>query len=434
MNTTSLQTWCLSTEVFDNISSIVDIDSNNQVITGKKIFKQTITLGDNIIDTGHNCFGVGNDLIVGQYNFFYKGIDLYPDTKTAKIYLTDKQCRYPYPFLIKNGNLNTIYVSTKPNGQTIDNYIDTVTSTNHSKYWKLTFTDSYRPDYSQLSIDCVNEYNDAKIYQTDSSIAKDLLTRYIIDAFTPQTDLSVFDLINKLNKNAQITIVNYYKDKYLRCGKVLDVLDNGSVLSVQLTNLEGFDHLNTQGITFNDFDYDDASLVFIDQPTLSGPANTSTYSSMGIGAENTILRRCSLVAGKNNKSESDFCVALGRKAEANHYCSFVWGPNSSGSIKSPKNRSFTIGVYGTLDSTYKNDTNKTFYIADYTGKSEPIHTYVNNCLINENNHTELNKLSSALSLDTMSNRITELETTIQNLTNQITELTNQINTLTNNNN
>jgi hypothetical protein len=38
--------------------------------------------------------------------------------------------------------------------------------------------------------------------------------------------------------------------------------------------------------------------VFIDYPTLSGPANASTYSSLNVGAENTVLRRCSMAVGK----------------------------------------------------------------------------------------------------------------------------------------
>ena len=61
-------------------------------------------------DQGNYCFGVGNDLIVGSYNFFYKGIDFDKDNKTATIYLTKEQPRYPYPFLKRMGETDTFYL------------------------------------------------------------------------------------------------------------------------------------------------------------------------------------------------------------------------------------------------------------------------------------------------------------------------------------
>jgi hypothetical protein len=113
------------------------------------------------------------------------------------------------------------------------------------------------------------------------------------------------------------------------------VTDNGSVLEIKLnTNMRNY--LSSNGIMFPDFDFDDYAVIFSDKPTLSGPANASTYSSIAVGIDNVCLRRCSVAAGKNNVSESDFAIALGRGARAKHYCSFVWSPNAR-YVDSPKN-------------------------------------------------------------------------------------------------
>ena len=48
--------------------------------------------------------GVGNDLTCGVENFFYKGIDVDTATRCAKIYLTAKQPKFPYPFIRYDGN------------------------------------------------------------------------------------------------------------------------------------------------------------------------------------------------------------------------------------------------------------------------------------------------------------------------------------------
>ena len=128
-------------------------------------------------------------------------------------------------------------------------------------------------------------------------------------------------------------MVNRDKIEYLRCATVAGFDGGGSVLKVNL-NDKSLGHLVKYGARFDDFDYDDSSLVFIDMPTLSGPANTSTYSSLNVGTMNKVMRRCSMAVGKQNISESDFSIALGRRGVAKDYISFVWSPGST--TKSPR--------------------------------------------------------------------------------------------------
>ena len=68
-------------------SNFVDL-KNDQEISGYKQFADGLDVGHKIDDVGNNCFAVGNDLIVGSYNFFYKGIDIDTTRLSAKIYLT----------------------------------------------------------------------------------------------------------------------------------------------------------------------------------------------------------------------------------------------------------------------------------------------------------------------------------------------------------
>lgn len=75
---------------------------------------------------------------------------------------------------------------------------------------------------------------------------------------------------------------------------------------------------------------------------IHAPANTSTYSSLNVGMNNKVMRRACLVVGKNNETLADFSVALGRRAHAIHYNSFVWGPTSDVSSVAPY--TFNIGI------------------------------------------------------------------------------------------
>ena len=128
-----------------------------------------------------------------------------------------------------------------------------------------------------------------------------------------------------------------------------------------------------------------SDLVFIDKPLLLGPANTSTYSSINIGTLNKVLRRCSMAVGKNNISESDFAIALGRKANARHYCSFVWGPGST--TDSVTTGSFNIGIGQNLDAAHSNastpDDSSDIYVVGKDGH-EHIYKYVIECLLASN--------------------------------------------------
>ena len=90
-------------------SNFVDL-KNDQEISGYKQFADGLDVGYKIDDVGNNCFAVGNDLTVGSYNFFYKGIDIDTDKLSAKIYLTTEQPRYPMPFCIFNGDKSKIRI------------------------------------------------------------------------------------------------------------------------------------------------------------------------------------------------------------------------------------------------------------------------------------------------------------------------------------
>ena len=90
-------------------SNFVDL-KKDQEISGYKQFADGLDVGHKIDDVGNNCFAVGNDLTVGSYNFFYKGIDIDTDKLSAKIYLTTEQPRYPMPFCIFNGDKSKIRI------------------------------------------------------------------------------------------------------------------------------------------------------------------------------------------------------------------------------------------------------------------------------------------------------------------------------------
>ena len=152
------------------------------------------------------------------------------------------------------------------------------------------------------------------------------------------------------------------------------------------TGANGFVTGGYQG--FTDFDYDDASLVLIDKPLLLGPSNASTYSSINVGTLNKVMRRCSMAVGKNNISEADFSVALGRRANARHYCSFVWGPSST--ANSVTHSSFNIGISQNLDAAHSKasiDDSSDIYVVG-KDRHEHIYKYVIECLL-ESNDAEL---------------------------------------------
>jgi len=133
--------------------------SGDQDINGYKLFKDGLDVGDYINDVGNNTFAVGNDLTVGSYNFFYKGIDLTSSTGFAKVYLTTEQPRYPYPFVIYNGDKTKFKICG--NDVTINSiatYSALSAGSALSPIWKCTLDPSpehrtmddhvWRPDYN----------------------------------------------------------------------------------------------------------------------------------------------------------------------------------------------------------------------------------------------------------------------------------------------
>lgn len=126
-------------EALSNWASDTFVDrSSNQEISGYKAFKDGLDVGERIKDVGNNCFAVGNDLTVGSYNFFYKGIDIYDDGH-ALVYLTTEQPRYPFPFVIYNGDKNNFKILG--NVVTVSDtstYSALSTGTNLSRIWNCT--------------------------------------------------------------------------------------------------------------------------------------------------------------------------------------------------------------------------------------------------------------------------------------------------------
>lgn len=163
-------------------------------------------------------------------------------------------------------------------------------------------------------------------------------------------------------------MVNCDKIEYLRCATVLSVI-NDAVLSVKFEDLT-YNKFMNDGAKFNDFDYDDCMVAFVDKPTMLGPANTSTYGSLNVGSKNKVLRRCAVAIGKNNEAEADFAVALGRRAHAQHYGSFVWAPTSD--TYSVGTSTFTIGLgdANTLADAHRTTFTGDIYVATKNSKHD----------------------------------------------------------------
>lgn len=148
-------------------------------------------------------------------------------------------------------------------------------------------------------------------------------------------------------------------------------------------------YLLTYGGGVCDVEPEDTTLVFVDSPEEPAPANTSTYGSVNIGEKNKVIRKCSLAAGKENACEGDFAVALGRKAHADHYASFVWAPAKE--VHSPGSSTFTVGLNagGNLKNVVKYDRPdyKTMYVGNGQ-KTWPMHRYMLACIIEELKHSK----------------------------------------------
>lgn len=363
------------------INDLVSSDNNkvattgDQDISGVKTFSDGIEIGEANENIGNNCLVVGNDLTCGSYNFFYKGVDIYSD-KTGVFWLCGKQPRYPYPFVCFDGD----HTKFKIYGKVVDvndtstySYLSDYNTSNGylPKIWKCALTDSWREDYNQLSIDLGSDYWE----KYDATKIQNQLLAYLSDAFSADNDMKLY-LAGKDLAGQTITFINGDKLHGLRSATVVSVIEGGAALSVKFSdkalrlNSNGLSAMGSQG--FSDFDYDDASLVLIDRPTLSGPATTSTYSSLNVGVSNTVVRRCSMAAGKQNVSDADFAMAFGRRANANGYASFVWAPATK--TYSPGNYTFTIGVKAnSLATAHKPDFTEDIYVAASNSTHDAAH-------------------------------------------------------------
>lgn len=156
-----------------------------------------------------------------------------------------------------------------------------------------------RKDYNQLSIDVPGYIKNGSIDPSKVSAVKAKLNEYYVSAFTPEASTSsltacLHDKIGGL-RGKEFTMVNDWKTNYIRCGTVEDILSD-SVLVVQLYTKKPYDSyprtpnahacLKESGILFSDFDYDEASIRFVDNPELSGPAADVTNASIAVGSLN----------------------------------------------------------------------------------------------------------------------------------------------------
>ena len=87
-----------------SISGDIILDHADLSVGGEFRLNGNLNVGDRITNVGDNTAAIGNDLTVGSYNFFWKGLDLSTSTSCELIYLVNEQPRYPFPFVVKNGS------------------------------------------------------------------------------------------------------------------------------------------------------------------------------------------------------------------------------------------------------------------------------------------------------------------------------------------
>ena len=237
-----------------DISATFVVIGPDQTVEGIKKFQDGIDIGSEVSSLGNGCLAVGNELCVGSYNFFYKGIELNVAALSAKIYLTAEQPRYPFPmirinnswttFRIDKQDLNILNLNTyaKLSGNSLT---DTQTHKQLSSIWLNLSRDDprwvarpHRQDYNQLYVDLGPDY------QSDLTAVQQKLSDYFAFARVGETSLSVYDLSTMIGQ--QITMVNNDKINYLRCGNITGV-ENGCILNVNLSSF-CVNHLSTNGI------------------------------------------------------------------------------------------------------------------------------------------------------------------------------------------
>lgn len=144
----------------------------------------------------------------------------------------------------------------------------------------------------------------------------------------------------------------------------------------------------TRGAAFCDFAADDYSLAFPDKPTLPGPDTKAVYGAAAVGEKNVVKRRCTLAAGKDNTCEQDFAIAMGRKAHADHYNSFIWANNKN--THSAGSSTFTVGMMGSGLRNMVNYMNEKFvdpmWVSDANDKKFLFHRWMLMWIIEQIKH------------------------------------------------
>lgn len=180
----------LSAEVSARLEPCVRND-RDETLSGHVTLAGGLAIGENVIDFANDCIAAGNQLTVGSYNFFWKGLDLSSDGK-ALIYLCHEQPRYPFPFVTFDNARTKFKIVAQDvdvdDASTIKNLSGDYSSFLPQIFMcQLVADDSapenyftYRKDYNQLSIDLGPKYWE------DPGVPgiQDALRRYLREAFT----------------------------------------------------------------------------------------------------------------------------------------------------------------------------------------------------------------------------------------------------------
>lgn len=202
-------------------------------------------------------------------------------------------------------------------------------------------------------------------------------------AFTSEGGMAKWKLAQNVKVGDVITFVNSDKVPYTRAGVVKGVLSGGAVLALDIRNYKTNNYYWNNGTVPTTFEKDDYSLTFMDSPSLSGPSVYSCRSSLAVGEANSVIRRDSFAAGRQNVAEQDYCVALGRKAQALDYCSFVWSTQMG--CKSSGPNTFTVGTYDRLSTAIGNSNPdaRSLWVGDKDGNKIEMHEYMLSCVISK---------------------------------------------------
>lgn len=119
ISTSVIGTIPISGSVVTSVANVCDTVTD-QDVAGVKTFLDGVVIGDDIQSIGRDCLGVGNELTVGAYSFFYKGMDVDTTNQSCLMFLCDEQPRYPFPFRIDDGDRSKVIILNRQAKKTVD--------------------------------------------------------------------------------------------------------------------------------------------------------------------------------------------------------------------------------------------------------------------------------------------------------------------------